>query len=572
MRSWRYRAAVLAAITLTTGSLLQPAIGVRAVFAPGVGNGGGAVNAEAAAAPKLPVGELPEKRNRSSKTERGSDGKLTTTLFANSIHYRDAKGKWQPIDSRLTGTSEKGYSWVNGANRFRSFFKKQVDAEYLRIDVGAHSYSLSLDGSASGQGRMDGASAFYSGALPNVDLRYDVEADAVKETVLLNSATAATSYQFLLKTPAEASILPSESSPGAWQVMMPGQVRPVLVMDAPTVRDSAPGGAVTAPERKPVSLSVTKLTSGQFQLDLAIDAIWLHSASRTFPVLLDPTFVIQPDAVDRTFYACSGCGGFGGNYLYIGTDNNNAYRAGLKFDLSSIPMGAVVNGAQLIVTTDNVINISNPASSHQIDAHRITSAWDTSSSTPAFDATVLSSYVFPGTAPMAWDISGTVLNWLSGTQPNYGILLMRNPEPLGAGGPVPWSGSYAGDPTRTPRLSITYTTDAPALLQPSTLHSNGADLQWTHYAPSSGAQFQKYEVHRSLTPNFTPSASTLLTSTTDVSVTSYRDTTAAPGGTFYYKVLANASASQEVKVTLPPDGQASKVLQPASDVGKDTFL
>jgi RHS repeat-associated protein len=572
MRTWRYRAAVLASITLTAGSLLQSTFGVRTVFPSGAAYGGGIVNAEAAAAPKLPVGELPERRTRTSKTERGSDGKLTTTLLANSVNYQDAKGKWQPIDSRLIGSSEKGYSWVNSANRFRSFFKKQTDAGYLRIDVKGQSYSLSLNSSSRGQGRIDGASAIYTGALPNVDLRYDVEADAVKETVLLNSANAPTSYQFLLKTPANASIVPSESSPGAWEVTAPGQVRPVLVLDAPAVQDSASQGAVTAPDRKPVSLGVNKLAGGEFQLDLTIDAVWLHSSSRIFPVLLDPTFVIQPDAVDRTFYACSGCGGFGGNYLYIGTDNNNAYRAGLKFDLSSIPMGAVVNGAQLIVTTDNVISISNPASSHQIDAHRITSAWDTSSSTPAFDATVLSSYVFPGTAPMAWDISSTVLNWLSGTQPNYGILLMRNPEPLGAGGPVPWSGSYAGDPTRTPRLSITYTTDAPALLQPTTLHSNGADLQWTPYAPSSGAPFQKWEVHRSLTPNFTPSASTLLTSTTDVSVTTYRDTTAAPGGTFYYKVLANASASQEVKVTLPPDGQATKVLQPAGDVGKDTFL
>ncbi len=113
----------------------------------------------------------------------------------------------------------------------------------------------------------------------------------------------------------------------------------------------------------------------------------------------------------------------------------------------------------------------------------------------------------------------------------------------------------------------------PTLFQPDTLHSNGADLRWSRYTGAlSGNPFSSYEVHRSSTANFTPSASTLLMSTTDISKTSYRDTTARPGGTFYYKVLANSVPSQQVQVTLPADGQATKLLQPDPDAGKDTKL
>ena len=55
-------------------------------------------------------------------------------------------------------------------------------------------------------------------------------------------------------------------------------------------------------------------------------------------------------------------------------------------------------------------------------------------------------------------------------------------------------------------------------------------------------------------------------------MTSFHDTTAAPGGTFVYKVLANSMASNEVPVTLPADGQATKTLQPGPDTGKDVYI
>jgi len=116
-------------------------------------------------------------------------------------------------------------------------------------------------------------------------------------------------------------------------------------------------------------------------------------------------------------------------------------------------------------------------------------------------------------------------------------------------------------------------TDKPTLSSPDTLHSNGADLSWSRYAGElSGGPFTRYEVHRSATANFTPSPDTLLMSTSDIATTTYRDTTAAPGGTFSYRVVANAGVSNEVRVTLPPDGQATKLLQPDPAAAKDTKL
>jgi hypothetical protein len=81
-------------------------------------------------------------------------------------------------------------------------------------------------------------------------------------------------------------------------------------------------------------------------------------------------------------------------------------------------------------------------------------------------------------------------------------------------------------------------------------------------------------VHRSTTANFTPSASTLVATIRDPSVTTYRDATAAPNKTFTYRIVANSysSVSNPKTVTLPAVGQARKLLQPEPVAGRNTDM
>ena len=110
------------------------------------------------------------------------------------------------------------------------------------------------------------------------------------------------------------------------------------------------------------------------------------------------------------------------------------------------------------------------------------------------------------------------------------------------------------------------------LFAPTSLHANGADLDWSPYVETCNPQFGGYQVHRSRSEDFTPSAATLIASIEEVEVTAYRDTTAAADTTFYYKVVAGEEASEEHEVTLPEAGMATRLIQPGPGEGRDATI
>jgi len=395
----------------------------------------------------------------------------------------------------------------------------------------------------------------------------------VKETLVLRDASVATNFRFLLKTPQDVDAV--KQPDGSWHLMMAPHDGPALILQAPFAVD---GNKVIDPEKDNASLKVDETAAG-LVIDLSIDEKWLRDPAREFPVLLDPTITIQPTSEDASFAAnCSTCTPFLDDRIFIGASDNNVWRGALQFDLGGVPQDAVVTDGQLELYYDGwcmTATTSCRSITQQLDAHRMTKAWSTSSTTGqlGFDPTALASFSLDGTKYpqwMTWNVTTTVKNWVSGADPNYGFLMKRgDTEALGSGGPVPPGRRYT-ELSLMPKLSVTYTSDAVELLEPNTLHSNGADLNWTKYTGPSGTAFEKYEVHRSKTAGFAPSTDTLLATIRDVNVTTYRDTTAAPSKSFTYKIVANSSASNEKTVNLPADGQATKLLQPDPAAGKGT--
>ena len=542
-----------------------------------------ATKAAAAAPSDAQPGELVAQRTRTSATIRQSDGTLKTTISAGAVHYRDSAGAWKRIDSALAATAEDGFAYRNKANSFHALFKAALGGEHLRVSSGGRDFGLSLEGAGHPSAKAKGNGLVYPHAIGAVDLKYDVLADGVKETLVLPDASSPTTYHFLLSASGDAGMRAERRPDGSWAFFSGAALSPAFVLDAPVAVDADVNGQPSAPTGPNAKLDVRKVGRG-FSLTLDLDRTWLKAPERRFPVQLDPTITINPPVEDGSFATtCPGCYPYVTDTISVGSTSSIIWRGALQFDLGGLPAGADITTAtleaywkpQCLAAGTGFCN----GTAHQIDAHLMTTSWGTTTTTSALgyaptafaSATVTPSLINTPPSWVSWPITTTLRDWQSSTTPNFGVLLKRNTEPLNASGPM-FNGRRSGDPTLQPKLVVTYPGDSVNLFPPTTLHSDGADLRWSAYPNPSTTPFTGYQVHRSTWSGFTPDESTRLTTVTDRSVTSFRDTTAAAGRSFTYKVVTGTRASSGRTVKLPALGQATKILQPTADEGSATTI
>jgi RHS repeat-associated protein len=104
--------------------------------------------------------------------------------------------------------------------------------------------------------------------------------------------------------------------------------------------------------------------------------------------------------------------------------------------------------------------------------------------------------------------------------------------------------------------------EEPALVlhEPSVVNRTGATLHWSRWR---GTGFGGYELHRGSEAGFAPSAATLLARIDNVDITRYRDDSAAPGSTVFYKLVSGGETWNERRATLPAENEPARaVLQP----------
>ncbi len=186
----------------------------------------------------------------------------------------------------------------------------------------------------------------------------------------------------------------------------------------------------------------------------------------------------------------------------------------------------------------------------------------------------------------SFPVTKTVQQWIDGTYTNNGFVIKAGDESVNGpkGGPR-YEGSefgYGGETANYPRLVLTFGRQGVDLVAPTTIHDTGAELNWSTYQEKdpigTGDDLVEYQVHRSISQTFTPSAATLVAPVAP-GTTSFTDSSAVPtkgddpdpyGRAYYYMVAVKTKDGQVVAaptqlVRLPKAGRTTKVLTATDD-------
>lgn len=113
--------------------------------------------------PQKRVRELTGKRTANSRVYELADGRTQAEISAVPVHYRDAKGRFQPIDTTVRPVTEKGYVQGNRTNTFTSLFGAST-GDLIRFERDGRSIELGLAGAARAvTPKVSGSTVTYPG-------------------------------------------------------------------------------------------------------------------------------------------------------------------------------------------------------------------------------------------------------------------------------------------------------------------------------------------------------------------------------------------------------------------------
>ncbi|WP_330186416.1 LamG-like jellyroll fold domain-containing protein [Dactylosporangium sp. AC04546] len=320
------------------------------------------------------------------------DGSYTRKVYQQPVNFRAKGGEWTPIDSTLVRGGDGRYR--QKANAVSTDLAARADdprlAELLVDD--AHGLSYALAGARGADAQVDGDTVVYPGVLPGVDLMFETRASGTKESIVLHSADAPTSYLFPLRLRGLAPVLESDGS--------------VTLRDsAGAIRVTIPAGYMTDSRFDTASGSFTRSNAVRYELvegpalRVTIDGAWLRDKDRVFPVTVDPTVALDGSG-DTYAYSTQTGNNSGDNELLVGTWNGSAKAYSfIHFDT----FGASFGGAKMTGVSLKIFDSwASTCTAKPFSVNPISVAWTNASVSsypgPAFGASIGSVTANPGAA------------------------------------------------------------------------------------------------------------------------------------------------------------------------------
>lgn len=384
---------------------------------------------------QLPAGtEIVDRRTATSKTFATQDPmQFKSTFYSGPVHYQDAQGKWQEIETNLEPAL--GGVFSSRANSFQLQVTNGLDlGPIAKISLSPlQSFAFGLEGALLSPATPIGDKILYPGIKPGVDIELQSLATGLKETIILRSASAPRSYLF----PLELSGMRPELQDNG-DIVYVGTDGQIL---GRTPRGFMHDSNVDEQSDEPqysdgVQYELVWTSVSSVALRVTVDDTWLSSPDRVYPVYVDPTWVYNGQGDDTWVQSCCNADYSGQGELRSGSYNGGGDKARsfIHFDFSNIN-NKNINWANFW----GYETWSYSCNARWVYLYRVSQGW-AGSTMRTFPGASVADVIGSANAAAGYEtggcgdawigfgIGGAVYNWTHNLWPNYGIAIIAQNE------------------------------------------------------------------------------------------------------------------------------------------------
>jgi RHS repeat-associated protein len=304
----------------------------------------------------------------------------------------------------------------------------------------------------------------YSNVYPDVDFKYDILGDLIKENIIVNKPKANLEFNFNLNAKGLVPKLQSDKSIIFYDEK--DSSKAVFKMNAPYMFDKNNSTSSN------IEISLAKAKQG-YILNLKPDSKWLNDSKRVYPVTIDPpveTSLDIKDIQDTYVSSIDPENKYNSIFFRAGNVTNlGVMRSYLKFTLPQLKSSDTVTGAQLNCFVNDVQN-----GGVQVNAHKVLSDWNSSAlswgNKPDYNSKIEDFQVINTYGWTYFNVTSIAKEWYNSGN-NYGLMLKSDNESSGV---VTFRSSDTTDVIARPSVSIFYVSNV------------GLESYWTYHSQNVG--------------------------------------------------------------------------------------
>ncbi len=309
----------------------------------------------------------------------------------------------------------------------------------------------------------------YASIYENTDLKYDLTAEKLKESVIIRQKDEALlGYRYHLGSQGLRLALQEDNSILAYAADAGEDARPVYYMPAPFLVDENEAYC------DDVQVRLLETTEG-YDLYYLLPGEWMADSNRAYPVVLDP--VLQPVANtstirDQSIFEVDQFSHYWGMVECGWTPRHGRERIFMKFkNLPKLTSADVIVNATVSMLK---CGVDDPI---DIEAHQVNGDWDSATITwsnqPSHNANIEDFQTVSAEKWYTWTITNIAQSWYEDNR-NTGVMF-KMPDWVEAGSEH-WEQFYSSDysPAYSPVLTISY------------INNCGLESIWDYTAQSAG--------------------------------------------------------------------------------------